>query len=100
SDLECVVAAAENDLMEIEIGKPAASKGTHAEVKSFGNMLVADHTKSADQMKPCAEKLGVAQPAAITEKGKDRYNKLNDQKQGADFDKKFADMMVEDHENA
>lgn len=99
-DSEFLVAAAENDLMEIEIGKLAASKGTHAEVKSFGNMLVADHTKSANQMKPFAEKLGVALPTAITEKGRERYNKLNDQKPGKDFDQKFADMMVEDHEDA
>ncbi|HEY0047305.1 MAG TPA: DUF4142 domain-containing protein [Flavobacterium sp.] len=99
-DSEFLVAAAESDLMEIEIGKLALSKGTHAEVKSFANMLVADHTKSANMMKPFAQKLGVSLPAAITEKGKERYNELNDQKAGADFDKKFAQMMVQNHEDA
>ncbi len=99
-DSEFLVAAAESDLMEIELGKLGVTKGTHAEIKKFGNMLVSDHTKSANQMKPFAEKLGVALPGAITEKGKESYNKLNDQKAGQEFDEKFAEMMVKNHEDA
>jgi putative membrane protein len=99
-DSQFLVAAAETDLMEIEIGKLAQSKGTHAHVKEFGKMLVTDHTKSANDTKPFAEKLQVSLPTSITEKGKEHYNELNEEKQGHDFDEKFADMMVKGHEEA
>ncbi|RZJ36655.1 MAG: DUF4142 domain-containing protein [Flavobacterium sp.] len=98
-DSDFLVAAAETDLMEIEIGKLALSKSTNAGVKDFANMLVADHTKSSNELKPFAEKLQVSLPMAITEKGKDKYNELND-KNGKDFDQKFADMMVDGHQDA
>lgn len=96
-DSAFLVAAAESDLMEIEIGKLAQTKGTHAHVKEMGKMLVDDHTKSAEEMKPFAARLNVTLPAAITEKGRDNYNKLNEKNQGADFDKEFADMSVKAH---
>jgi len=98
-DSEFLVAAAESDLMEIEIGNLAISKGTDPGVKEFGKMLVADHTKSANEMKPFAENLQVSLPAAITDKGKEKFNDLNE-KTGKDFDQKFADMMVSNHEDA
>jgi len=98
-DSDFLVAAAETDMMEIELGKLALSKSTNADVKEFAKMLVADHTKSANETKPFAEKLQVSLPAAITEKGKEHYNELNE-KSGQDFDEKFAEMMVDGHEDA
>lgn len=99
-DSEFLVAAAETDLMEIEIGKLAQSKGTAQGVKDFGKMLVDEHTKSAADTKPFAEKLNVSLPLSITEKGQERYNELNKEAKGKDFDRKFADMMVKGHEDA
>jgi len=98
-DSEFLVAAAETDLMEIELGKLALSKSSNPAVKAFATTLVADHTKSATEMKPFADKLNVTLPATITEKGKEKYNSLNE-KTGKDFDQKFADLMVEGHEDA
>lgn len=98
-DSEFLVAAAEIDLMDIEIGKLAQTKSTDANVRKFADMLVADHTKSANEMKPFADRLKVSIPASITEKGKEKYDDLN-KKSGRDFDEKFADMMVEGHEDA
>lgn len=99
-DSEFLVAAAETDLMEIEIGKLAQTKGTNQGVKDFGKMLVDDHTKSANDTKPLAEKLGVSLPTSITDKGKEHYAELNGKEAGKDFDQKFADMMVKGHEEA
>ncbi|RZJ29686.1 MAG: DUF4142 domain-containing protein [Flavobacterium sp.] len=99
-DSKFLVAAAETDLMEIEIGKLAQTKGTNQGVKDFGKMLIDDHTKSANVTKPLAEKMKVSLPMAITEKGKENYDKLNSEKQGKDFDQKFADMMVDGHQDA
>lgn len=99
-DSEYLVAAAETDLAEIEIGKLAIAKGTDPEVKKFGQMLIDDHTKAAAAMKPVAEKRNISLPTSITEKGKEHYDDLNDEKAGKDFDSKFADMMVKGHEDA
>lgn len=98
-DSQYLVDAAETDLKEIEIGKLAQQKGTDAEVKSFGKMLVDDHTKSWNELKALADKKQITLPGAITEDGQEDYNKLNE-KAGLDFDKKFAEMMVDGHKNA
>jgi putative membrane protein len=99
-DSAFLVAAAETDLMEIEIGKLAQTKGTDPGVKEFGKMLVTDHSKSAADTKPFADKLQVTLPSSITEKGKEHYNELNDKKAGQEFDEKFSEMMVKGHEEA
>lgn len=98
-DSKFLVDIAEIDIAEIEIGKLAMQKSTNKEVKDFGKMLVDDHTKSATQLKTIADKDGISLPTSITDMGKEEYNKLNE-KSGIDFDKKFADMMVEGHEKA
>lgn len=98
-DSKYLVDIAEIDIAEIEIGKLAQQKSTNKEVKDFGKMLVDDHTKSSTQLKAIADKNGITLPTSITDMGKEEYNKLNE-KSGADFDKKFADMMVDGHEKA
>jgi len=99
-DSEYLVAAAETDLKEIEIGKLAKEKGTDPEVKKFGQMLIDDHTKASATVKMAAEKRSVSLPAAITEDGKKDWDDLNKEKVGKDFDMKFADMMVDGHQKA
>ena len=98
-DSEFLVDATEINLEEIEIGKLAQTKSTNPEVKKFGKMLVDEHTKSADEVKAIAQSRNFSLPTSITEEGKDEYDKLNE-KTGVDFDKKFADMMVDGHEKA
>lgn len=98
-DSEYLVDAAENDLKEIEIGKLAQQKGTDAEVKSFGKMLEDDHKKAFEDLKAFSDKKQISLPLVATEDGKEEYNDLN-KKTGLDFDKKFADLMVDGHEKA
>lgn len=98
-DSQYLVDQAEINLEEIEIGKLAQTKGTNAEVKKFGQMLVDEHTKAASEVSTLAKAKNFTLPTSLTEDGQDKYNKLNE-KSGADFDKKFADMMVDGHEKA
>ncbi|MEZ0129294.1 DUF4142 domain-containing protein [Flavobacterium sp. LBUM151] len=98
-DSQYLVDQAEINLEEIEIGKLAQTKGTNAEVKKFGKMLVDEHTKSASEVSTLAKTKNFTLPTSLTEDGQDKYNKLNE-KSGVDFDKKFADMMVDGHEKA
>ncbi|MDW8850517.1 DUF4142 domain-containing protein [Flavobacterium sp. MMLR14_040] len=98
-DSQYLVDQAEINLEEIEIGKLAQTKSTNAEVKKFGKMLVDEHTKSASEVSTLAKTKNFTLPTSLTEDGQDKYNKLNE-KSGVDFDKKFADMMVDGHEKA
>lgn len=98
-DSEFLVDQAEVNLAEIEIGKLAQTKGTNPEVKKFGKMLVDDHTKAASEVSALAKAKNFTLPTSLTEDGQEEYKKLNE-KSGADFDKKFADMMIDGHEKA
>jgi putative membrane protein len=98
-DSQYLVDQAEINLEEIEIGKLAQTKSTNAEVKKFGKMLVDEHTKSASEVSTLAKTKNFTLPTSLTEDGQDKFNKLNE-KSGVDFDKKFADMMVDGHEKA
>jgi putative membrane protein len=98
-DSEFLVEQAEVNLAEIEIGKLAQTKGTNPEVKKFGKMLVDDHTKAASEVNALAQAKNFTIPTSLTEDGQEEYKKLNE-KSGADFDKKFADMMIDGHEKA
>lgn len=98
-DSEFLVDIAEVNLAEIEIGKLAQTKSTNIEVKKFGKMLVDEHTKSASEVSALAKAKNFTLPTSLTEEGQEEYNKLNE-KSGVDFDKKFADMMIDGHEKA
>lgn len=98
-DSEFLVDQAEINLAEIEIGKLAQQKGTDPEVKKFGKMLVDEHTKSASEVSALAKAKNFTLPTSLTEEGQDEYKKLNE-KSGLDFDKKFADMMIDGHQKA
>ncbi|KAF2518055.1 DUF4142 domain-containing protein [Flavobacterium foetidum] len=98
-DSEFLVDQAEINLAEIEIGKLAQSKSTNPEVKKFGKMLVDEHTKAASEVSALAKAKNFTLPTSLTEDGQEEYKKLNE-KSGLDFDKKFADMMIDGHEKA
>lgn len=98
-DSEYLVEAASMDMKEIELGKLAQQKGTHADVKAFGKMMEDAHTKSLNDIKATAEAKNITLPTSMPEKGEDKYEDLNEET-GADFDKKYADQMVKMHEKA
>lgn len=97
-DSEYLVAAAEVDMKEIELGKLAQAKATNAEVKEFAKMMIDEHTKASEELKAAAGKKNVSLPMALTEDGQEAVKDLNDEKPGMDFDKKYVDMMVDGHE--
>jgi len=96
-DSQYLVDAAEVDLKEIELGKLAETKSTNADIKALAKMMIDAHTKASAATKDLAAKKGITLPAALTDKGEDARKDLND-KTGADFDKAYADAMVDGHE--
>ncbi|WP_276499562.1 DUF4142 domain-containing protein [Pontibacter litorisediminis] len=89
--------AASGGMMEVELGKMAQEKGQHADVKSFGQMMVTDHSKANEELKSLAQKKNIVLPDSMGEKHMDHVQELRD-KTGAEFDRAYMDLMVEDHE--
>jgi putative membrane protein len=75
---------------EIEMGKVAEKNGQSKDVKAFGRMLIKDHTAADKKVTALAKKEKVELPAATKEDH-------SDMAKGADFDKKFATAMLDDH---
>ncbi|MBC5774427.1 DUF4142 domain-containing protein [Pontibacter sp. KCTC 32443] len=89
--------AASGGMMEVELGKMAQEKGQHKDVKSFGQMMVTDHTKANTELKALAGTKNITLPDSMSKDHMDHVSELR-QKTGAEFDKAYMDMMVSDHE--
>ena len=99
SDSSWLVKASEANLAEIETGRLAEAKGSNAEVKQFGKHMVEDHSKSNSELSALARKKGITLPTRPDEKHLKAASDLADLG-GGEFDRKYADMMVGDHEDA
>jgi len=97
-DAEFMTKAADGGMMEVELGKIAKEKGRSERVKDFGAMMVRDHSKAGDELKSIASAKGVTLPDSLSEHHQHMVNKMKE-KSGADFDKDYIDMMVNDHKD-
>lgn len=106
---------------EIELGRLAQQKATHPEVKEFGALMVKDHQKAAEELRSIVSTAGAradrpagtsgetgdrsiadrAAGAAATLQGEARElrQELNELS-GRDFDRRYIDEMIDDHEDA
>ena len=96
ADHKFAMEAAVGGMMEVELGKLAASKGTSDEVKQFGQRMVDDHTKGNEDLMRVASSKGMALPAAPDPKHRAEMQKLS-ALSGERFDKEYVKMMVKDH---
>lgn len=90
--------AAQNGHAEVESSKLAQKKGSSPQVKSFAKQMVADHTKANQELAALAKSKGVEVPNEPSLRQKAQL-KLLEGKDGADFDKGYAEQMgVKAHE--
>ncbi|GEN70983.1 DUF4142 domain-containing protein [Chryseobacterium lathyri] len=89
-------AAAKGGLMEVMMGQLAATNATNAKVKALGEMMVKDHSKANDELKKWAGTAGYTLPTGLDADKQKEYDDLK-AKKGAEFDKKYTDLMVSDH---
>jgi putative membrane protein len=87
----------EADQKEIQAGKIAQKDGKSKAVKDYGQMLVKDHTAADDKVAALALKENVDLVAATPSPGP---NDMGTMATGPDFDKKFAQEMLDDHRKA
>jgi putative membrane protein len=97
-DAEFLRQAAQNGHAEVESSRLAQNKASAPQVKSFAEQMVADHTKSGEELKALAQSKGVQVPTGPSEKQKAQIRKL-EAAEGARFDQQYAsEMGVAAHE--
>jgi putative membrane protein len=97
NDTDFAVFAADGGMLEEKLGKLAQANGTSAKVKDLGKMMEADHKMANNELKTWAAKYNVTLPAALSNDKQEKYNELA-AKKGADFDKAYSGLMVDEHE--
>ena len=86
------------DMAEIQTGKLAAQKASNPEVKKFAEHMVQEHTKMLEEGKKLAQANGVKPPSAPDKKHQEAMKKLQGMS-GADFDRRYMQQMVKDHQD-
>jgi putative membrane protein len=91
--------AAQLALGEIELGKIAQANGSSLDVKQLGNKLIADHTKSLNELRALATAKKVGLDWKPTNQ-QSRVLSAFEKKSGVEFDKEFREQVGNDNEKA
>lgn len=99
-DTKFLQKAAESGMLEIQASQIAAQKAESAELKTFANMMVSDHTKVDQELKALASAKGVTLPTELSRGDRKTIDALN-KKTGHAFDKEYANEIGKDaHKSA
>ena len=93
--------AADSDMFEIEAAKLAQTRSTNASIKKFAAMMEKAHKATSEELKSAIAASGAAITPPTTLSA-DMQGKLDDltKADAKDFDKKYADAMVDAHQAA
>jgi len=87
------------NLAETELGKLAAKSAASADVKSYAQMMVTDHTKANEDLRPIALALGIQEPTQLDDKHRKESDRLG-RLQGTEFDRAYVKLMADAHRDA
>jgi putative membrane protein len=90
-------AAARGGLMEVMMGQLAISNAGNITVKTLGEMMVKDHGKANEELKKWGSTAGFTLPTSLDADQQKKYDDLKTKK-GLEFDRKYTDLMVSDHQ--
>ncbi|MBT1707548.1 DUF4142 domain-containing protein [Fulvivirgaceae bacterium PWU5] len=97
ADGEFAVTAADGGMLEVTLGKLAQTKSAAPAIQELGKTMELDHSKANEELKALAGQKNISLPDSLSEKSQRMVDDLS-QKTGKDFDKAYADMMVDDHQ--
>ena len=95
-DSTFVMEAAVGGMMEVEAGQLAQQNAANERVKNYGAMMVADHSKSNDELRSFASSRGMSLPAQLPEDVQKHIDAMKTRKSKA-FDSHYMAMMNDDH---
>jgi putative membrane protein len=90
-----------SDMFEVQSGQLASEKAQNGDVRSFGKQMVADHTKTTDQLKSLIhdKDIKVELPGKLDAEHQNNLDKLNNLS-GGQFDKEFVRLQIDAHQKA
>lgn len=97
-DRDFVRDVATMNMAEIELSRTALQRSASADVKKFAQMMVNDHPPAGDKLKAFASQHQIEVPAQLDEEHRELRDKLA-AKQGLEFDREYADTMVDGHQD-
>jgi putative membrane protein len=86
-------------LGEIDLGRLAKQRASNKDVKSYADMVVADHTSALDKLSDLMKEKNVTNVQQKSPDAEAALSKLQNLS-GADFDRLFMDIMIQDHQKA
>lgn len=107
ADRMFAVNAADGGMFEVRAGELAVAKGDSSamgmvmgsdsmSIKSFGQMMITDHTKANDELKAIADPKKVELPTTLSNAKQLKLDSLNTAT-GVTFSRMYAKMMVASH---
>jgi len=84
-----------DDMMQVELGKLAAEKGSSDAVKQYGRKMADDRQKAHEEVTQLASKQGITIPETLDSKHKGKVEKLA-KLDGQNFDKAFLKEVTHD----
>jgi putative membrane protein len=96
ADREFVTKAASGGVAEVEFGRIATQRAARPAVRSFGERMVTDHSRTNAELATLARSKGIDVATTLEpaqQPMRDRLNTLS----GADFDRAYMAEMVRDH---
>ena len=82
---------------ELNMARMAAERGSTPSVKKFAQMMITDHTKAVLALETLAKQHQLEFPVDEDKDHQEQGQKLA-ARQGLDFDRDYADMMVDGHQ--
>ena len=106
TDKSFILNAADGGMFEVMAGELAVAKGDtgnymiHSDstnVRTFGQMMITDHTKANQELKSIADRMQVAIPATLSAAKQQKIDSLT-AASGAAFNMMYTKMMVVSHQ--
>src|SRR5262245_27735679 len=84
---------------EVKVSEHAEKNARNEQVKAFAKDLVKDHTKANKELLEHARGLKVAVATGLEKDNKTKFDNLT-KLTGADYDREYIKMMIDDHKEA
>lgn len=98
-DADFVANTVASNYGEIKFAQLASQNSSNAEVKEIAAMLVADHTKTLNELKSFAQSKTITVPVEEDDEARRKTERFSDDA-GKDFDKKWCKEMIDRHEES
>ncbi|WP_374166582.1 DUF4142 domain-containing protein [Arcticibacter sp. MXS-1] len=92
--------AASSNMFEIQSSMLARDRSSNQSIDDFAEHMITDHTAASLELAATAKSNNLTVPTAMATKHQEMYNKLNGITDIAQFEKEYASMMEDSHEEA